>query len=97
MRTKKEIRQEKSQRILIGFILMILSSIMLIVGYLAHEYNFGFIEVLRENATSKTILTVVTIIWFVVSIILLAAGLIVILFRKVRHHDYVERRYSSRV
>lgn len=97
MRTKKQIREGVSLRIIIGYVLMVIASIMLIVGYLAHEYNFAFIEVLRENATSQTILTVVTIIWFVVSVILFGAGLLIIVFRTVRHHDYVERDYSSRV
>lgn len=97
MRTKKQIRHGVQLRVIIGFSLMIVASLMLILGYLAHEYDFAFIEVLRENTTSQSILTVITIIWFVVAVILFAAGLLVIVFKAIRHHDYVEREHSSRV
>lgn len=97
MRTKKRIREDKKNRIVLGFSLMILSLVMIVSGYLAHEYDMFIVQVLRENFTSKSILTIVTIVWFSVSIILFAAGLLVIILRAVRHHDYVERPHSSRV
>ena len=97
MRTKKEIRNGVSLRITIGFILMTISALMLIFGYLAHEYNYPVVEILKENTTSQTILIITTIIWFAVAILLFTGGLIVILFRSIRHHDYVERVYSSRI
>ncbi len=97
MRTKKNIRKGEKFRTILGFVLMMVAIVMLIVGYLAHEYNFTIVKVLQDNATSKTILVVITIIWFAVALILFVAGLLIIYFRAIRHHEYVERPYSSKV
>ena len=97
MRTKKQIRQGAKTRLLTGYILMMVSAILLTLGYLALEYDFIVVKVLKENFTSTTILVLVSIIWFSIATALFIAGMLVIYFRAIRHHDYVKRPYSSEV
>lgn len=97
MRTKKQIRQGVKNRIITGYILMIVAAILLTLGYLALEYDFVVVRILKENFTSTTILVLVSIVWFAVATALFISGMLVIYFRAIRHHEYVERPHSSEV
>lgn len=97
MRTKKQIRNEQNGRLILGFVMMAFAVAMLVAGYLAYAYQVSFIETLKENGISTTIMVVVSIAWLVSALLLFCGGLIVRLNSSVRHHEYKERTYSSRV
>ncbi len=95
MRTRKEIRKAHPLRRVIGIVFIILSLIMYILGYLALEFRPHFIEVLRT--ASMFTLVIISIIWFSCATLLLLGGYLIRIGQRVRHHEYVDRPYTSSV
>lgn len=95
MRTKKEIRSGEKKRKTLGISLIVISIILLLVGYLMLEYKPSFI--VNMEATSIVVTVIVSVIWFVCDLFLFFAGILIIFGFKIRHQDYEERKYSSRV
>jgi len=95
MRTKKEIRKSEKKRKILGLCLMGIGLLLIILGYLMCEFKPSFIVTFEK--TSLVAMIIVSVIWFLASIGLFFSGLMIFFRFKVRHHDYKERKYSSRV
>lgn len=84
-------------RPIIGFALMILGVIMIIGGYVTLVYGGSFLNDLKSGGLNVTVLTIITIAWFVSAVVMFFGGFLVKMNWAVKHHDYEERPHSSRV
>ena len=102
MRTKKQIRKGRRLRVILSYVLFALSLIMFTLAYLLLQYSdkihkIGLLGLNQLDGKSYGLIVFICIIFVITGVMLFISGLFVILNRKVRHHEYVERPHSSRV
>lgn len=95
MRTKKEIRSGEKKRKILGIALIATAVVMLLVGYLMLEYKPTFIVNMESVSVAMTV--IISVVWFACTLILFFAGMLIIFGFKIKHQDYEERKFSSRV
>ena len=102
MRTKKQIRKGKISRVVWSYVLFFMSLVMLTLTYLTLQYSdkiyqMGLFGLSNPDKQSQWLINMICILFAITGVMLFVSGLFVILNRKIRHHEYVERIHSSKV
>lgn len=102
MRTKKQIRKGRISRVIWSYVLFFMALVMFTLVYLTLEYSekiyqMGLFGLSNIDKQSKWLIMMICGLFVITGIMLFISGLFVLMNRKIRHHEYVERLHSTRV
>ena len=102
MRTKKQIRKGRISRVIWSYVLFFMALMMFTLVYLTLEYSekiyqMGLFGLSNIDKQSEWLIMMICGLFVITGIMLFISGLFVLMNRKIRHHEYVERLHSTRV